>query len=164
MASPASRVQVAGDARQNAAVPAADIAVSWYRWVILLFGILAYASTLFARQNYAGVQKFIAADLHLDKGALGLLGSVFFYSYAFFQMPWGVASDRWGSRGITAIGVLFVAATMVGFATSQTTAQLLFWRGAAGIAGAAVYVAMTGGVARWFPKSESGMSQTALGG
>jgi MFS transporter, OPA family, sugar phosphate sensor protein UhpC len=164
MATPVPQVQIAGAAGDDAASPAADVAVASYRWVILLFGILAYASTLFARQNYAGVQKFIAADLHLDKGALGLLGSVFFYSYALFQMPWGVASDRWGSRGITAIGVLFVAATMVGFATSQTTAQLLFWRGAAGIAGAAVYVAMTGGVARWFPKSERGMSQTALGG
>ncbi|HEX3703531.1 MAG TPA: MFS transporter [Vicinamibacterales bacterium] len=135
-----------------------------YRWVILLFGILGYAATLFARQNYAGVQKFIAADIHLDKAAIGLLGSVFFYSYAVFQMPWGVASDKWGSRAITGIGVLLVAGTMVGFASGQSTGQLLFWRAASGIAGAAVYVAMTGGVARWFPPYERGLSQTALGG
>jgi sugar phosphate permease len=135
-----------------------------YRWVILLFGILGYASTLFARQNYSGVQKFIAADLHLDKGDLGLLGSFFFYSYALFQMPWGVASDTWGSRAITSIGVFCVAATMVGFATSQSLTHVLFWRAASGVAGAAVYVAMTGGVARWFPQRERGMSQTALGG
>jgi MFS family permease len=132
--------------------------------VILFFGILGYASTLFARQNYSGVQKFIAADLHLDKGDLGLLGSFFFYSYALFQMPWGVASDTWGSRAITSIGVFCVAATMVGFATSQSLNQVLFWRAASGIAGAAVYVAMTGGVARWFPHRERAMSQTALGG
>jgi MFS family permease len=135
-----------------------------YRWVILAFGVLAYGATLFARQNYAGIQKFIAADLRLDKAALGLLGSVFFYAYALFQMPWGVASDKWGSRSITAVGVLLVAGTMVGFATSRTEAQLLFWRGASGIAGAAVYVAMTGGVARWFPQTERGLSQTAFGG
>ena len=135
-----------------------------YRWVILFFGILGYASTLFARQNYSGVQKFIAADLHLDKGDLGLLGSFFFYSYALFQMPWGVASDTWGSRTITSIGVFCVAATMIGFATSQSLTQVLFWRAASGVAGAAVYVAMTGGVARWFPPRERGMSQTALGG
>ena len=58
-----------------------------YRWVILAFGVLAYATSQFTRQNYTGVQKFIAADFHLDKGALGLLGSTFFYSYALFQMP-----------------------------------------------------------------------------
>jgi sugar phosphate permease len=147
-----------------AADAAPDTPVSAYRWVVLVFGILAYASTLFARQNYSGVQKFIAADLHLDKASLGLLGSVFFYSYALFQMPWGVASDKWGSRGVASLGVMLVAATMVGFATSQSAAELLFWRAASGIAGAAVYVAMTGGVARWFPQHERGMSQTALGG
>jgi MFS family permease len=144
--------------------PSDAASVSPYRWVILAFGILAYAATLFARQNYAGIQKFIAADLHLDKASLGLLGSVFFYAYALFQMPWGIASDKWGSRSITAIGVLLVAGTMVGFAASGTRAELLGWRAASGIAGAAVYVAMTGGVARWFPQSESGLSQTALGG
>jgi len=135
-----------------------------YRWVVLVFGILGYAATLFARQNYSGVQKFIAVDVHLDKGSLGLLGSVFFYSYALFQMPWGVASDRWGSRSITTIGVILVAVTTAGFATGRTAGQLLFWRGASGIAGAAVYVAMAGGVARWFPRGERGLSQTALGG
>ena len=136
-------------------VDAEDLRASPYRWVILGVGILGYASTLFARQNYSGVQKFIAADLHLDKTFLGLLGSVFFYSYAVFQMPWGVASDTWGSRSITGVGVVLVAATLVGFATSQSAAQLLFWRAASGIAGAAVYVAMTGGVARWFPRANA---------
>ena len=31
-----------------------------YRWVILAVGILAYGTSQFSRQNYAGVQKFIA--------------------------------------------------------------------------------------------------------
>src|SRR5262249_8041650 len=99
---------------------AAERPASSYRWVVLAFGILAYGASLLARQNYAGIQKFIAADLHLDKAALGLLGSVFFYSYALFQMPWGIASDQWGSRGVTAIGVMLIAATMAGFAVSRS--------------------------------------------
>ncbi len=135
-----------------------------YRWVILVFGILAYATSQFARQNYTGVQKFIAADFNLDKGALGLLGSVFFYSYAVFQMPWGIASDRFGSRAMTSLGILLTAGAMAGFATSQSGDALLFWRAMAGIAGAAVYVSMTGGVARWFPRPERGFSQATFGG
>src|SRR5437867_3422545 len=75
-----------------------------YRWVILFFGIIAYGTTQFARQNFAGIQKFVAADLHLDKGALGWLASIFFYSYALFQMPWGIASDRFGSRKVIGLG------------------------------------------------------------
>jgi sugar phosphate permease len=135
-----------------------------YRWVILALGILAYAASQFARQNYTGVQKFIAADFQLDKGALGLLGSAFFYAYALFQMPWGIASDRFGSRGVTALGILLSAGAMAGFATSQSAAGLLFWRAMAGIAGAAVYVALTGGMARWFPRHERGFSQSTFGG
>ncbi len=135
-----------------------------YRWVILAFGILAYASSQFARQNYTGSQKFIAADFELDKGALGLLGSAFFYSYALCQMPWGIASDRFGSRGVTALGILLSAGALSGFATSQNEAALLFWRVMAGITGAAVYVAMTGGMARWFPPGERGFSQSTFGG
>ena len=135
-----------------------------YRWVILGVGILAYATSQFARQNYAGVQKFMAADLDLDKAALGLLGSVFFYSYALCQMPWGMASDRFGSRSVTGLGILITAGAMFGFATGQTEGALIGWRVVSGIGGAAVYVAMVGGMARWFPKSERGFSQSALGG
>jgi MFS family permease len=61
-------------------------------------------------------------------------------------------------------GLLLTAATMAGFATSQSQEALLFWRAAAGIAGAAAYVSVAGGVARWFPAGERGLSQTAFGG
>src|SRR6266850_2600692 len=135
-----------------------------YRWAILFFGILAYGTTQFARQNFAGIQKFISADLHLDKGAIGLLASAFFYAYALFQMPWGIASDKFGSRSIVGLGTLLTAVTMAGFATGYTQGSLFFWRAAAGVAGAAVYVALTGNIARWFPSEDRGFGQATLGG
>ena len=123
-----------------------------YRWVILGLGILAYGTSLFARQNYSGVQRFVAQDLHLDKAALGLLGSVFFYTYAFAQMPWGLLADKLGSRWVTSAGVLLTALSMVGFASAQGETGVFVWRAVSGIAGAAAYVAMSGGVAHWFPQ------------
>jgi MFS family permease len=135
-----------------------------YRWVILCVGILAYGTSQFSRQNFAGIQKFVAADFHMDKGALGLLASVFFYSYAFFQMPWGVASDKFGSRWVIGLGILLTAGTTLGFATGATEQSLLLWRIGAGIAGAAVYIPLTGTVAKWFPSSQRGLSQATLGG
>jgi len=135
-----------------------------YRWVILAVGILAYGTSQFSRQNYAGVQKFIAQDIGLDRGALGLMGSAFFYAYALFQMPWGLASDRLGSRAVIGFGIVFTAVTMSGFALAETTAALVLWRVLAGVAAAAVYVPLTGGIARWFPEKERGLSQGTLGG
>jgi MFS family permease len=135
-----------------------------YRWVILAIGILAYGTSQFARQNYTGVQKFIAGDLHIDRGTLGLMGSAFFYAYALAQMPWGIASDRLGSRGIIGLGILLTAATTSGFATGDSTNALIIWRILSGIGAAAVYVPLTGGIARWFPQKERGLSQGTLGG
>ena len=140
------------------------MAGSAYRWVILLFGILAYGTSHFSRQNYTGITKFIQADFDLDRGAIGLLGASFFYAYAVFQMPWGIAADKFGSRAMATFGMLLTAVTMAGFATSQSQEALLFWRAAAGIAGAAAYVSIAGGVARWFPAHERGFSQAAFGG
>ena len=138
-----------------------------YRWVILFFGMLAYTTSYFARSNYTGIAKFVSADFGLDEGAIGLLGSVFLYTYALSQMPWGIASDRWGSRKAVGIGVLLTGVTLWGFANSSTFSQLLFWRAANGIAAAAIYVVMAGSLARWFSPKERGFAQTtfaAVGG
>lgn len=144
--------------------PADRESASSYRWVILAIAVLAYATSQGARQNYTGIQKFIAGEFQLDKAELGVLGSMFFYAYALFQMPWGVAADKYGSRAVTTIGILLTAATMAGFATSGSKEALMFWRGASGVAGAAAWVSMAGGIARWFPGRERGMSQSALAG
>src|SRR5262245_22334700 len=138
--------------------------VNQYRWIILAFGILAYGTSQFSRQNYAGIQKFIADDLKLDRGAIGLLGSVFFYAYALFQMPWGVASDRIGSRVVIGIGIALTALTMVGFASGQALNSLSLWRCAGGGAGAAGCVRWTGATARWCSEKERSFSQGTLGG
>ncbi len=124
--------------------------------------MLAYTTSYFARTNYTGIAKFVSADLHLDKPALGLLGSVFLYAYAFAQVPWGVASDRFGSRRVVGACVFVTAFTLFGFATSGTFSQLLFWRTANGVAAAGVYVVMAGALARWFSPRERGLCQTAF--
>src|ERR1041385_9410651 len=133
-----------------------------YRWVILFFGMLAYTTSYFARSNYTGIAKFVSTDFGLDKGALGLLGSSFLYAYALAQLPWGVASDRWGSRKAIGIGVFLTGVTLWGFATSTSFNQLLFWRITNGVAAASVYVVMAGALARWFPPKERGFCQSAF--
>jgi MFS family permease len=124
--------------------------------------MLAYTTSYFARTNYTGIAKFVSADLHLDKGALGLMGSVFLYAYALAQLPWGVASDRWGSRRAVGVCIFLTAATLFGFATGTTFNQLLFWRVANGAAAAGVYVVMAGALSRWFSPKERGFCQSVF--
>ena len=135
-----------------------------YRWVILAFAIVAYGTSHFSRLNFVGIQRFVADDFSLDRGAIGLLGSAFFYSYALFQMPWGIASDRFGSRLVIGLGVLLTAGTTVGFATGQTSDWLFFWRIMSGISAAAIYVPLTGMIAHWFSNRQRSFGQGTLGG
>src|SRR5215467_8276491 len=129
-----------------------------YRWVVLVVGMLAYTTSFFARTSYTGVARFIAADLHLSKSDLGIMGSVFFYAYALSQMPWGVASDKFGSRKVVTICVLATAVTLWGFSTSGSIAALNAWRTLNGIAAAGVYVAMAGAISVWFTPRERAFS------
>src|SRR5262249_52133871 len=138
-----------------------------YRWVILVVGMLAYMTSFFARTSYTGVAKFIATDLHLSKSDLGMMGSVFFYAYALSQLPWGVASDKFGSRKAVAIAVFATALTLWGFSTSNSIGSLNLWRTLNGIAAAGVYVAMAGAISRWFSPKERAFTNglfAAVGG
>jgi sugar phosphate permease len=135
-----------------------------YRWVILIFGMLAYTTSYFARSNYTGIAKLLSVDFGLDKGAIGTMGSSFLYAYALTQLPWGMASDRWGSRKTVGVGMLFTALTIWGFATSTSFTHLIFWRITDGIAAASVYVVMAGALARWFSPKERGLCQTVYAG
>src|SRR5438034_11064167 len=121
-----------------------------YRWIILIFGMLAYTTSYFARSNFQGIAKFVSADFGLDKGAIGLLGSVFLYSYALSQLPWGVASDRWGSRRAVGIGVFLTGVTLWGLANGTSFILLLFWLEAFGYAVEAVYVVVGVGRMVWW--------------
>jgi sugar phosphate permease len=138
-----------------------------YRWIVLISGALAYTTSFFARTSYTGIAKFIAADLHLDKSDLGLMGSAFFYAYALSQFPWGVASDKFGSRTVVTVGVLATAGTLWGFSTSGSAAALNLWRALNGVAAAGLYVSMSGAISRWFSPQERALSNglfVGLGG
>ena len=126
--------------------------------------MLAYTTSFFARSNYTGIAKFVSADLGLDKASLGVMGAVFFYSYALAQMPWGVASDKWGNRKAVGTGILVMAATLWGFSTSSDYTELKVWRVLNGVAAAAVYVGMAGALSRWFSPKERGFSQSVFAG
>jgi sugar phosphate permease len=130
-----------------------------YRWVILVFGMVAYTASYFARTNYTGIAKFVSEDLGLDKASLGVMGSMFFYAYALAQMPWGVASDKFGSRKAVSVCIFATALTLWGFSTSSNYGELKMWRALIGVAAAGVYVAMAGALSRWFSSKELAFSQ-----
>ena len=129
-----------------------------YRWIILGCCVLAYASSYLVRWSYTGLASYISEDLHLDKAALGLMGSVFFYSYALAQVPWGTLTDRIGGRHIISLGVLLSAGGLALFATSQGLGTAILWRMVVGVVAASAFVPIASLLGQWFHTRERGLA------
>lgn len=136
----------------------------WYRWIILVCCILAYATSHLTRWSYTGLATYISEDLHLDKAALGLLGAAFFYPYALAQVPWGRLVDRFGGRYVISLGVLAVAGLLVGFATADSLGEAMRWRIGIGLVAACGFVPIASLLARWFDTRERGLANGAYYG
>jgi MFS family permease len=98
----------------------------------------------------------IRADLGLDQAQMGMVFSVFTFTYGLFEMPSGWFADRFGARKALVRIVLFwsvmtaVTGAVVGFA-SLLVARLLFGMGEAG-----AFPATARAYSRWLPEGERG--------
>jgi ACS family D-galactonate transporter-like MFS transporter len=83
--------------------------VAWKRWSILVLlglgAILAFASRTNLPQ--AQLDKSFITQFHLSKTDLGVLNSVFFWSYMVLQIPMGWIVDRYGYKIPYAISFVF---------------------------------------------------------
>jgi ACS family glucarate transporter-like MFS transporter len=130
------------------------------RWVVLalLFAISFVAYVQRLNFNVAG--KFMIEDVGFSKLQLGWTISAFIACYTIFQLPGGMAGERFGSRRVmTWIVVLWGVFTLLsgllpglilGGATVSLISLLLV-RSLMGVFQAPVFPVMAGSVARWFP-------------
>lgn len=79
-----------------------------YRYFICLLIFLCYVLVFFHRLCPAVIALDIQASFGIGGALLGLLGSAYFYSYAFMQLPTGLMADSWGPR--KTVAVFFVLA------------------------------------------------------
>jgi ACS family glucarate transporter-like MFS transporter len=132
------------------------------RWVILalLFAISFVAYVQRLNFNVAG--KFMIEDVGFSKMQLGWTISAFIACYTIFQLPGGMAGERFGSRRVmTWIVVLWGAFTLLsgllpglilGGATLSLISLLLV-RSLMGVFQAPVFPVMAGSIASWFPRA-----------
>jgi MFS family permease len=74
------------------------------RWVVLLLSLVLLINFV-DRGALATAGPLIRHDLGLTFGQLGLLFSVFFWTYSFAQMPIGWLAERWGAHRVLAAGL-----------------------------------------------------------
>jgi predicted MFS family arabinose efflux permease len=93
----------------------------------------------------------LAAEFGLSAGGLGLLSSMYFFSFAVCQLPVGLAMDRFGPRKVNATLLLVAAAGGAWFAHADSAAGAMAARA---LIGAGVSVALMSSLTAfvlWYP-------------
>lgn len=123
--------------------------------LLIFLGIsTAYVISYFHRSAPAVVGPEIAADLALDPGALGALGSMYFWAYAGAQLPAGVLADTWGARKTMSVFVLIAAVGGALFALSPNLPLLSLGRFLVGLGVGFIYVPAVRIMADWYRPDE----------
>ncbi|MDH3519238.1 MAG: MFS transporter [Myxococcales bacterium] len=130
------------------------------RWVVLALLFAVSFAAYVQRLNFNVAGKFMIEDLGLSKAQLGWSISAFIACYTLFQLPGGMAGERFGSRRtLTWIVVLWGAFTLLtgllpglilGGATLSLISLLLV-RALMGVFQAPVFPVLAGSIASWFP-------------
>lgn len=108
----------------------------------------------------------IKDDLRLSDGQMSLLFSVFFWAYAFGQVPAGWLSDRFGPRAMLSLYAVLWSIFTALLGLAHGFLLLLVFRLGVGLAEAGGYPASAGIIMRWVPFARRGLASglVALGG
>lgn len=95
---------------------------------LVMLAWVTYAAFYFGRVNLAPVITSLQADLGWSKTEIGLLGTVFFWTYGIGQLVNGSLGDRVGARGFVALGLIGSAIANLVFGTSSIfVVMLIIW-------------------------------------
>lgn len=118
--------------------------------LFLPFGLGYFVSYVFRTVN-AVIAPDLVADLGLSPASLGLLTSAYFLTFAAFQLPLGILLDRYGSRRVEAVLLLFAAAGALLFSQADSLTGLLFGRALIGLGVSACLMAAFKSFSAWLP-------------
>ena len=93
----------------------------------------------------------LAAEFGLSAAGLGLLSAMYFFSFAFCQLPVGLAMDRFGPRRVNAALLLVAAAGGAWFALAETAAGAMAARALIGIGVSVALMSSLTAFVLWYP-------------
>jgi MFS transporter, ACS family, aldohexuronate transporter len=127
---------------------------------IIFGGFLGLATLSIMNTAYTNVLDDIKSELILNYTWAGALMSGYFVGYTLGQIPWGIISDKYGSRRAMALSVLGISLSTLLFGYSSNIVMAVAFRFLSGLLGAGIFVPGVKLVSSWFNSEERG---TALG-
>ena len=127
----------------------------WWIGVLLGSGILV---NYFDRIGLSVAGPQLQLEFGLDPAQLGLIFSVFFWSYALLQIPVGVVLDRFGVMPIGRIGAALWSVATALTALAGGVGGIIAARVLLGIAEAPAFPANAKATGYWFPRDERALA------
>lgn len=91
-------------------------------------------------------------EFGITAAGIGLLSSVFYYSYMVMQIPAGLLVDHYGAKKILFIAVVITAAGMILFSIANTFSLAIVGRSLTGLGSAFAFLCSLYFAATWFEK------------
>lgn len=123
------------------------------RDALILVGTLggAYGISQFLRNSIGVIAPNLAVELHLSASEIGLLASLFFFSFAAAQIPLGIALDRYGPRRCMLVCAVIAVTGALLFAWAPSPGWLIAARVLMGFGASCYFMAPLALYAKRFP-------------
>jgi MFS family permease len=128
------------------------------RWWILGWALVAGTLNYMDRVAVSIAAPRMMADLGLTRTDIGLMGTMFSWTYALAQLPSGWFVDKVGTRKMYAVAIASWSVATTLMAVGHRLWELLLFRGMLGVAEAPNGPAASKVTATWFPRSERGQA------
>lgn len=97
-------------------------------YFVLILCAVGYLLSLLSRSCPTVLVDYMAADFAFTPQNIGYVSAATMFSYGFMQLPAGILADAFGPRKILIIFTLIAGVATLGFAFSQTSAQVIVSR------------------------------------
>jgi predicted MFS family arabinose efflux permease len=103
--------------------------------------IALYMVTQFLRNSVAVIAPNLATTLGLNAADLGLLSSIYFFTFALAQLPLGITLDRFGPRKVLLVCAAIMILGCLAFAAATSSAGLIGARILMGLGSSSAFMA-----------------------
>ncbi len=125
-----------------------------FRWLIFIVLAGAYLLVYFHRLSMSVVADDLTRDFQTTASVIGLLGSLYFYSYAAMQIPAGLLSDSWGPRKTVSFFLLIATVGSIIFGLSPNISVAFIGRAMVGLGVSMVFIPTMKILSQWFRARE----------
>jgi sugar phosphate permease len=128
------------------------------RWAVIIWLLIGGIINYLDRANLGIAAQPMMKELHLNNTDIGLMGTVFSWTYAIMQLPAGWLVDRFGAKKMYAIAVTWwsVATFLMGVCSRMS--QFIVVRFLLGVGESPCFPTSAKVTSSWFPRKERGLA------